>query len=163
MTRDEIINKILQPAFKIGENRAQNKKVYIEEHCLKGTNYVKNSSDEAIQNLNRLIVILKEYGYWTEDRRFIGLYTDQPDPYSNNPHISIRRGQVDISRICFVTNKVNGESYFGVSFKKDSHLSSSNTEITNTYSRKNSTDLRWAPVDMKDFLKQPEKYLVKKN
>jgi hypothetical protein len=162
MTRDEIINQILKPAFNIGLRRAKNSETYITEHCVNGTNFVKDCSDEAIQNLNRLIVILKEYGYWTEDRRFIGQYTDQPHPYSNNPHISIRQGRVDISRICFVNNNVNGERYFGISFKRNSHLSSSNTQVTNTYDRKNSTDLRWAPVDMNDFLKQPEKYLVKK-
>lgn len=75
MTRDEIINQILKPAFGIGLRRAQNRDRYINEHCVRGTNFVTNCSDEAIQNLNQLIVILKEYGYWTTDRRFIGEYT----------------------------------------------------------------------------------------
>lgn len=46
---------------------------------------------------------------------------------------------------------------------RSSHLKNSNAQVTNTYYRQKATHHRWAPVDMNDFLMQPENYLVKKN
>ena len=162
MTKEEIIDQILNPAFEIGLLKANNRENYINIHCKKGITFIEKCNEQSINKFNDLVNILKKFGYWTDDRRYIGQYTKQPDPYSDNAHICVRKNRIDIARICFVENST-AANYFGVSVMKASFIDTHNHPITNTYNRPSPAHHRWAPKNMDDFLSHPEEYLLNKN
>lgn len=154
MLKKNIIEDIFLAATKTGIQNSDCEINYENTHIAVGEKFINELSDLEINNFIILVDILKEYGYWTENIRYIGGYTNQPKPYNKKPHISIKKNNIDVARICFVI----GGGYFGVSFFKEALISNCKHAINDSAAYQN-VAYRWAPQNIKHFLENPSEYI----
>lgn len=133
MLKKLIIEEIFAPSIRVGELNCNNPLTYKNEHVPNGKKFLLNVANTAINDFVVLVAILKAYGYWSENPRCIGEYQHQPEPYVGKPHISLKKKNRDVARICFVT----GADYFGVSFFKEALISNCKHAINDSAAYQN--------------------------